>query len=155
MVKKPLQFLSYIIIAFLLLACNNTQSDKKKNKQLARHISAKANKYITMRCAVFIRPTIHQIDSMKSRPDSNDFYIGADDYIYYMYTTRKFLDSVKLKQIVRDSQGAILFKSNTGQVFKMDLNDLRWAVILFNGKAKPIIADITDITGDYKTYMNE
>lgn len=40
-------------------------------------------------------------------------------------------------------------------MYKMNLDNLYWAVILFNGKSKPVKADITNVTDDYKAYMKK
>ena len=90
---------------------------------------------------------------MKSKGDSTDFYTAADDNLYYMDNARKYLDSVKIKNISKESHGVLVFKTNSGQLFKMRPDTLYWEVILFNGKSKPIIAGITNIQDDYKVYM--
>ncbi|MDB4924761.1 MAG: hypothetical protein JWR23_817 [Mucilaginibacter sp.] len=85
--------------------------------------------------------------------DSDDFYTVADDNQYYMGTSIKFLDSVKTKMITRDAKGSLTFRTKAGKIFKTKLDSLQWNILLFNGKEKPINADITMIQDDYKSYM--
>jgi hypothetical protein len=143
-------FLSLCLIV-CLSACNKPHHKRAKH----HHSNAgnHSNKVITSPCAVYINPTIRQIDSMKTKGDSNDFYTIADDNQYYMYLSSQYLDSLKVRQINAESKGTMAFKTQSGQVFKVRLDTLYWGLILFNGKSQPIIADITDVDIDYKKYM--
>jgi hypothetical protein len=90
---------------------------------------------------------------LTSKSDSTDFYTAADDNEYYMASCGKYLNSLKVKQISKESRGVLLFKARSSKIFKMGLDTLYWGIILFNGKTKPIVADMTDIVGDYHRYM--
>jgi hypothetical protein len=47
----------------------------------------------------------------------------------------------------------VIFKSVSGENFEIKLDTLGWAILLFNGKNKPIQADMTVFESDYKAYM--
>lgn len=151
--QKP----GYAIVYFLFcLSTFGCQSNTKKVviKTTAHAIVSKTNydTLITAPCAVLVYPTLKKIDSMKKK-DGEDFYTIADDNQFYMGGSISYLDSVKVKQIVKDSKGILAFRTNTGQIFKTRLDTLYWDIILFNGKDKPIHADMMIIENDYKNYM--
>lgn len=110
---------------------------------------------ITFPCAVFVRPNSKKIEMLQKRISEDDYNTIVDDNEYYMATSAEYLDSVKVKRIGRDSEGILVFKTVEGNIFKMNLDSLNWGVLLFNGNAKPIEADITFINQDYETYMKK
>lgn len=85
-----------------LLSCKE-RSSQDRHKQTDTNL-------INYPCAVIVMPTLYQIDSLKAAGDSTEFYVGADDYMYYTYTTQQYLDSVKCKTINRESKGILKFK---------------------------------------------
>jgi hypothetical protein len=147
--------LMFLLIIVLITSCENKGTRRKPVKKSIRISNSKTNDYdtlITKPCAVLIYPTSHQIDSMQKK-DSEDFYTAADDNEYYMYTSIKYLDSIKTKTIRRNAKGSLAFRTSDGQLFKEKIDTLYWNIILFNGKTKPKLADITSIQEDYNTYM--
>ena len=71
----------------------------------------------------------------------------------FLIPNSRYLDSVKAKRIVKETKGTLAFRTNKGQILKVNLDTLYWDIILFNGKSKPIKADMTSIQDDYKSYM--
>jgi len=47
----------------------------------------------------------------------------------------------------------VKFKKENGKVTEQILSGMTWGVILFNGKADPIVADMTVIEKEYDRYM--
>jgi len=156
--SKVLYKFKYIVIFFLItlsFACNNKTSKKTIAKSSNSVAIIQSNGYdslITSPCALLVYPTLHKIDSMKKK-DGQDFYTAADDNQYYMGMSIEYLDSVKAKRIVKETKGTLAFRTNKGQIFKVNLDTLYWDIILFNGKSKPIHPDMTMIQDDYKSYM--
>ena len=148
--KRSVIGISCIIFVLTFASCHQTTVKKYALKKNVIKDSS-----IISLCAVVINPTAHQIDSMKSRPDSADFYTAADDNMYYISDAIHYLDSIKVKQIVREAKGSLTFKTQSGQTFKFRLDTLYWNILLFNGKDRPISADITDIDMSYKRHMKK
>jgi hypothetical protein len=104
-------------------------------------------------CAVFVAPTSAQLDSMRAHMKEQDFYSMTDDYMAYMSSARTFLETKKIPMSNVDANGSLKFKKQDGKIFEMKLSGLKWAVILFNGKNDPIIANMVGIENDYQRYM--
>jgi hypothetical protein len=110
---------------------------------------------LTGRCAVLVRPDNRKIALLKSEGAADDYAASVNDNEYYMGISSAFLDSVKLKQITRPAHGIVTFKSWSGQYFKVSLSPFYWGIILFNGRTKPVEADVTDIVTSYQAYMKK
>lgn len=108
---------------------------------------------LTGRCAILVRPDNRKIALLKSKGSEDDYSAVVSDNEYYMGISSAFLDSVRIKQIARPAHGIVTFKSLSGQYFKMSLSPFYWGIILFNGRTKPIEADMTDIGANYQAYM--
>ena len=148
------------IIVLLLSACQNSKPDKQNlqtdsvNNQSIVVAQNNVDTLITTPCAIFIEPTTAQIDSMKKIGEEN-FYVAADDYVFYMSSAGDFLDSMKIKQIYRKSIGTIGFQTSSGKLYKFNLNTFTWGLLLFNGKTAPLNADVTMVEEEYKPYMEK
>jgi len=151
---KPALFL-LIALGLSAYQSNSTADKKDTTKKQTKQIAAGKDSFITTPCAVIINPTLHQVDSMKAKIDSNDFYTIADDQVYYESLADSYLDSVKIKQIEKDAKGVIAFKTMSGRIFRFKLDTLIWHVLLFNGKSKPINADKGDMETSFKAYMKK
>lgn len=112
-----------------------------------------ADTIIKTPCAVIINPSSHTIDSLK-KVNEEDFYIAADDNMFYMAQAMNFLDSMQVKMVYKDSEGTLAFQWAGGQSTGMNLSKLYWRVLLFNGKTKPIEADITSLHSEFENYMS-
>lgn len=147
----------FVIILLTFISCrqNDTRNDTfGKNGLYSIVTNNDSTEFITAPCAIMISPTMEIIDSLK-KSDSDGFYVCADDNGYYEYEARVFLDSLKTKIIEKESKGLLLFKTRSGQNFRMKLDSLSWGIILFNGKSKPISIDVLDIENEYKAYMKK
>jgi hypothetical protein len=143
------------VLFMLIVACKNkTQhvATAKKQTQVNLVMKKQFDTLINTPCALVIYPTDHQLDSMKKK-DGEDFYTIVDDDQFYLADCLQYLDTVKLKTIVKQSKGIIAFKTLDNQLYKFDLDTLSWSVILFNGKTKPTTPDITDFKSGYRSYM--
>jgi hypothetical protein len=135
----------------MMLTSHNVPAQK-----IAARATPKLSKNTTViegRCAVIVRPDDKKIALMKKQGSEEDYAIMVNDYEYYTGTSIGFLNSTKIRQVVKPSHGVVIFKSSTGHYFKVSLAPFDWGIILFNGRTKPIEADITDIDTSYRAYM--
>jgi hypothetical protein len=127
-------------------------------QKIAAGTKPKSNKNSTVlegRWAVIVRPDTRKIELMKKQGSKEDYAAGVNDNEYYMGTSVAFLDAAKVRQLSKPAHGVLTFRSSTGQYFKVSLAPFDWGIILFNGRAKPIEADITDIESSYRAYMKK
>ena len=105
--------------------------------------------------AVFIEPDSLGIEKRKKQIGEKNFYIGADDYLFYMHTSHDFLDSVKLKiRYAKDKKFVKFIRSDqTEQIIKLDTLPELWSVYLFDPTKKAKQVDMTIIDEEYKSYF--
>jgi hypothetical protein len=132
-------------------AAGQSRSDKPKQSIAEK----KHSSVIKGRCAIIIRPDNKKVKLLKKGIAEDDYMTFVMDNEYYMGMASNFLDSVKLKQIVKQSKGILDFQSSSGRYFRVRLDSFGWGIILFNGRTKPISADVTDIEEDYRAYMKK
>lgn len=153
--------LFFVVLITLLVSCKHIV---KKNKVIVQHIPMFLTRKVDARvkdknfvidfpCAVIIYPSDKAISKLKKSYSENDYNTIVDDNQNYMDESLTYLDSVKAKKIQHESNGATLFKTASGETFEMKLDTLNWAVLLFNGTDKPIVADMTVFANNYKAYM--
>ncbi|MFI5159038.1 MAG: hypothetical protein ACHQF4_09230 [Sphingobacteriales bacterium] len=104
-------------------------------------------------CAVVVFPSDKAINKLKKSYSEGDYNTIIDDNLNYMDESLTYLDSVKTKKVERKSNGMIAFKTASGERYEVKLDTLSWAILLFNGKNKPIQADMTVFADNYQTYM--
>jgi len=159
MYLKSFLFLSLLTVFFV--SCNH---NTKKNKAAVQHkptfLTHKVdtgvkdnNAVIDFPCAVVVYPSDKTISKLKKSNSEDDYNTIVDDNQNYMDESLTYLDSVKAKKIQLESIGTLSFKTASGETFEMKLDTLGWAVLLFNGKSKPIQADMTIFDDNYKAYM--
>lgn len=156
MANKLLLSIATLLLIVITYSCNQSPS-LKEGKPKATKATTKALKQdnlIDFPCAVLVYPSNKTIARLKKEGPEDDFYTAADDNLYYMSQCIDYLDSVKTKKLTRETEGVVFFKTAAGKVYKIHLDSLQWGVLLFNGKSKPIEADMTSIENDYKPYMN-
>ncbi len=154
------QFL-IILTVFLINACGQTSNKRENGPRLnqdtielkkANSTRSETEDFISTSCAIIISPTDQKIDSMK-KADGDDFYTVADDNLFYLATARQYLDSTKTKTIQKEAKGSVKFKLKNGEIIDKNLSEYYWKILLFNGQAKPIEADITDFNSVFDRYM--
>lgn len=107
-------------------------------------------------CAVIVEPTADQILEMRREYGEDDFYIVADDNMWYQANAIGLLDSLKIVRLtVR--KPCITFYGHEGQ-WTMNVRKrgaLPWNLIFFNIDKKPIIVSTVDLTAaEITTYFN-
>ena len=151
----------YVLLLMILSACN---SDVKKadTDTLSRigvdTISKSPMAEIglfTKPVAVIITPSERLINKVKHTMDGASYNSVVDDNGFYLSESLKYLDSVKAYKVERESEGSIKFKTLSGTTYEMKLDTVFFGVMLFNGKDKPVMADMTMLKGDYQKYMKK
>jgi hypothetical protein len=154
-----------IPILFLLVfgsACHSSTSQTRKpvTTFAFAHDTNKSKRaddtlFIDRRCAVLYEPDSLQIKKAKKEWGEDTFYLGADDYLWYMHGAAEYLDSQKLKIVNAKSEKYLLFRSPAAGItlIKKDTLQELWGVFLFNPSRGIRKADITSIETDYKEFM--
>jgi hypothetical protein len=142
-----------VLTAAILFAAVLLNACKQQHTSTAKPAIHKIRgEVIAYPCAVIILPTNGKIAKMKKEYGANYDTI-IDDDTYYLSESGQFLDSVKLKQINKYATGNLTFKTPGGKLFTLNLAKYTFAVVLFNGKTKPVEADMAMIESTYNSYM--
>lgn len=157
---------------FILVFCNQkvnhieenlnsvtTISEKKNEIKKTEHIETSKNKIDTIiiknQIAIIIEPTEKQIEKRKKEVGEEDFYIGADDYMFYLNESIESFRKNKLKVLNVKNGNIIMFEMETGNNAILKLNDEKelWQIYFFDPKLRPKKIDITDSENEYKNYF--
>jgi outer membrane lipoprotein-sorting protein len=105
------------------------------------------------KCAVIYNPDSIKILAAK-KIDEENFYVSADDAMFYISESRDFLKSKKVKIIETESR-IIDFKTKDKLLKTINLNsdDKFWGIILFDGKNIPVGIDMTDIKMEFEKHI--
>lgn len=105
--------------------------------------------------AIITEPDSLQIERRKKNVGEEDFYIGADDYLYYLNQSHNFLYSVKVNTIVAKDKKFILFvgSDKSHHLIKTDTLSELWNIFFFDPKKKMKKIDMTAIEDEYKRYF--
>lgn len=150
------KILKLIAISLTLASCTH---GFQQNKPLHTDTIQKALKNDTLIvdkwAAVFVEPDSLRIEKRKKEIGEEDFYIVADDYLFYMYKSHKFLDSVKLPIITTNGEKYIKFvyHDKQQQIIQLDTIPELWNIYLFEPKSKAKKIDMTTIEEEYKNYL--
>jgi hypothetical protein len=111
--------------------------------------------FITKQSAIFIRPDSFRIEEEKKKGNDEDFYVGANDYLYYMSTDQEFLDSVKVVVIDAENKKFIQFGGNNkkGQIINVSKLPELWNIYFFTPTKKAKRIDMTAIEEEYQAYF--
>lgn len=142
-----------ISLAVLVVAVVAGSKAVKKSEMTTHHAQTAGADVISFPCAVILFPDSLKIEKLKAEGSEEDFYTAADDWQYYIFTASHYLDSVKARIVRRSSTGKVKFRAIDGTTFSFDADSVSWGMLLFNGRTKPVDADITDIDVDYRRYM--
>ncbi len=156
--KTLLIELTATIFASCNQASNNDNNQIDTTKKIATQVETKTVNTDTLivdqTCAVIVSADSLQIAKRKKEL-GEDFYVGADDYAFYLNETQKFLDSVKLKTI--DCNGKkflkFIYADKKQELINLTKLDELWKVYLFDPKKKSKSIDMTMIDEDYKNYF--
>ena len=141
----------------------STQADTKFQTDTTHHtlIASATNSanndtlIVDRQSAVFIEPDSLRIERLKNQVGEEDFYIGADDDLFYVHTSHEFLDSVKLKTLIAKDKKFLRFicSDQTEQVIRLDKLPELWSIYFFDPTKKAKQVDMTIIDEEYKSYF--
>ncbi|MDI3321308.1 hypothetical protein [Pinibacter soli] len=153
------------LIVIVVASCNeaaNSGNDKIDHADSMKKVATQVEKIVAISdtliidqtCAVIVTADSSQIAKRKKEL-GQDFYVGEDDYAFYLNETQTFLDSVKLKII--DCNGKKVLKFIYGdkkqELINLTKLDELWKVYLFDPKRKSKSVDMTMIDEEYKDYF--
>jgi hypothetical protein len=163
---------SVFLVFFTLISCNQIVNHKEDNLDSVTTISEKKvenkkndnaeiskNRIDTIvvknQSAIIIEPTDKQIEKRKKEVGEEDFYIGADDYMWYLNESTETFRKNKLNVLNIKNGKTIKFEMENGNNAILELNgeDELWQIYLFDPKLKPKKIDMTDSENEYKTYF--
>lgn len=147
--------LRYVWLLAALCACNSQDKTSKTDttKVDTTMVSAAQADVFTKPVVIVITPSDRLISQMKAKMEGNEYNTVVDDNGFYLSQCEHYLDSVKANKINRQSEGVIKFKTTKGNTYEMKLDTVFFGVMLFNGKDKPVMGDMTAIRGDYEQVM--
>jgi hypothetical protein len=106
-------------------------------------------------CAVLYGPTDAKIERMK-RAGEDNFYIVADDAMYYSAQTRDYLQKRRLK-VLDTAAPQLRFRTATGTVYRVDLRSdtFAWGVLLFDGQHQPVQGNLVEPEANAKAIFKK
>lgn len=144
--------LSLTISIVFIISCH-FQSDKV-TEDIPHIYPNNDTLYIDSVSAIFYEPDTIRIEQRKKSVGEENFYIGAEDYKYYMYLSREFLDSMKMS--IRSSANKKYLKFialSSTKVIKLDTLPELWGVYFFDPRKDPKQVNIIDIDSEYHRYF--
>jgi hypothetical protein len=163
---------SVFLAFFSLISCNQIVNHKEDNLDSVTTISGKKvenkkndnaeiskNRIETIvmkkQTAIIIEPTDKQIEKRKKEVGEEEFYIGADDYMWYLNETTETFRKNKLNVLNIKNGKTIKFEMENGnnEILELKGEDEFWQIYLFDPKLKPKKIDMTDSENEYKTYF--
>ena len=142
------KFILLIGTFFILFSCYKMQSQKVK----------KTNTYtiiIKNKTAILYQPTDKSVQNRKNQVNEEDFYAGADDYMFYMNESEKYLKSKKINLLSIKNNKVLKFVSANKTITYINLNEENeiWGIYFFDSKQKVKKVDMTAIGEEYNRYF--
>jgi hypothetical protein len=169
--KTSLIFSTAIIYSILGLAlliqsgCNdneqnitNSKSTNKKsnssNHDKGSILISNDTLVIRQKCAVIVTPDSIQI-KRRQKELGEDFYIGLDDYLFYLNESQDFFNQVKLKTISCDGKKFLKFLqlNKTTEIIDLSNLDELYKIYLFEPTKPSKQIDMTITKDEYNQYF--
>ncbi|MDJ1471546.1 hypothetical protein QNI19_26970 [Cytophagaceae bacterium DM2B3-1] len=157
--------MKYLLLCCLMgVGCTTSQTKDtidlgqidSKDTLLVQNVQGHADTVvIDKRVALFISPDTIQIEKSKKELGEENFYVGADDYMFYMSNARDFLDSMKIATL--DIQGKkfvkFMYSNKSQQIVALDTLPALWSIYFFDPNKKVKDVDMTMIKEEYENYF--
>lgn len=164
------KYILLLLGLFIMISCNeNKKKDLEKSNIVGKKIivskklttnnllSKVSNDTIIIesKCAVIYEPTEKYIEKSKKDVGEENFYVGADDFLFYISEANEYLESKKIKIITTENDKILKFISNNKRVaiVKPDLEKELFGIYLFDPKQDPKKINITAISDEFESYM--
>ncbi|HJS01701.1 MAG TPA: hypothetical protein VJ780_12280 [Flavobacterium sp.] len=110
---------------------------------------------IKSKCAIIYESTEKNIEKRKKEIGEEKFYLGADDFLFYLNEANEYLESKEIKIITTENDKILKFVSDNKKVtiINLDLEKDMVGVYLFNSKQAPKKINIMDISDEFESYM--
>ena len=151
--KYTMKKTATILIAFVFIAggCNQATSKEEKQAEIGLLSTPRTIDIACDSCALFIRPTVEQIEQIKSTyQDEEHFYIMADDASFYTANAIEYLESKNVDIFYLDSIKNVCF--NKKDTF--DFSNLAWDFVLYKKNKTPKTVPAIDLKYEFKRYFN-
>lgn len=170
--KKIIQIL---LILFTLISCNKKEKQNIENLKIDQNVLKENNETkiakkaqnqiytkkesdtvtIENQIAVIFEPTDKSIEKRKREIDEEDFYIGADDYMWYLNESNKFFEKQKIKVLNVKNDKILKFVGENRNITLIKLENEKelWGIYLFDLKQKPKRINMTDTEMELKEYF--
>jgi hypothetical protein len=151
-----MKLVKYLFPALLILsACNHPANKVTHAEPVVVTPQNDDTLLLTKPGAVSVRPNALQINTQKKKYPEGDFGVILDAHMLYMYECEHYLDSVQTYRVDREASGQMKFKTAGGKLYTLKLDTLFYDIILFNGKDKPVYADMMNMPKSYSDYMKK
>lgn len=136
---------------------NTFLTDTLQKEDSIQQANLKANTdtlMVTQNAAVFYEPDSLQMERRKKEVGEEAFYIGADDYLFYLNETYKYLEKKNLPVLLSQNKKYLKFVGNDSKatLIKLDTLPELWGVFFFDNTKAPQQIDLTMIEEEYKSY---
>jgi hypothetical protein len=110
---------------------------------------------VDQQAVVFIEPDSLQIEKRKIEVGEENFYAGADDYLFYMNNAHEFTDSLHLTAFNAKNKKFIKFirSDKTQEIINLDKLPELWNIYFFDPLKTAKQVDMTIIDEEYKSYF--
>ncbi len=156
---KLLLKLTFSIAFLALVSCAGNKEQANDNSISSNNDAKQDNDTINIEkvSAVFISPDSLQTEKRKQEVGEEDFYTGADDYLYYMSIASEYLDSQKLPIVEISGHKYIRFVGNdkNTQIVCTDTLSELWSIYFFDPAKKAMQVNMTAIEQEYADYYKK
>lgn len=141
-------FLGVLVIFFSLFSCYKVQCQIVKNINNDTII-------IKNKTAILYEPTDKSIENRKKESKEEDLYTVADDDIFYIYESEKYLKSKNINVISIKNNKVLKFVSSNKTITFINLSEENeiWGMYFFDSKKQVKKVDMTSIEEEYKRYF--
>ncbi len=141
----------------VLIACNQPNTNSSTLPSKKSNTISKDTLIVNTKAAIFFIQDSTQIELRKKSTNEDDFYVVADDAMYYLSLAREFVHSIKLNKIELSNEKFIQFiegnKNRT--LIKIDTLKALCGVYFFESSQKPYLIDLTNPKEEYRNYFKQ
>ncbi|SFC67874.1 hypothetical protein SAMN05421780_10855 [Flexibacter flexilis DSM 6793] len=103
---------------------------------------------------VMIYPSDKQVDSLQAK-NPDDFMTAADDNMFYMSQAKEYLEMIHTSVERISADTLLVFETESGQKFPMNMRKELWAMVIFDGQHAPQRIDITNVQKECEKYYQQ
>ena len=146
-----------LIVSLTVTFCNDNSKEQQSEiaSKINEAIPNSDTLIISEKSAIFYQPDSMQIEKRKKEVGEENFYIGIDDYAFYINSSFEFLDSIKqpVIEVVGKKVLKFIYSNKQTEVIKLDTLPELWGMYFFSPEKMPRLVDMTIIEEEYKNYF--